>query len=229
MKLSELRTLAISTSFLVLCAACSSADKDGIDLTTPWLGPLHGFERVGGKEGFGVFLKNTSGATDRFERVVISAPEFIVSAGSDLEAINPAAYEKIKGLFAETFRQELAKQISVANTGAERNSASHLIQVALTNVTVTRKTNSATAATLSDLTFSFEGATVEAEIRVRRSNARRAAIILPANAEKTTWNNLRAQFTDIARRAATEAGKARDAINAKAGQAPPAVKTPAKK
>ena len=111
MKLRKIKSLVISASFLVLCAACSSGAKDGVDLTTPWLGPLNGFERVSGKDEFGIFLKNTSGATVRFESVIITPPELIVSAGSDLDAISPDAYEQINALFSEIFRQELAKQI----------------------------------------------------------------------------------------------------------------------
>lgn len=229
MKTRHLKTLVISASFLVLCAACSSSDKDGVDLETPWLGPLHGFERLSGKDNSGIFLKDAPGTPVRFERSVLAPPEFIVSASSDLESISPAAYEQIKTLFADVFRQEMAKQISTANTGSERSAATHAVYSALTNVTITRKTNSARAARLSDLVFSFEGSTLEVEIRVRRSNARRAVIVLPAKAGNIAWNDLRGRLAGLVREAAAEVGKAGSAINAKADQPPPAVKTPAKK
>ena len=230
MDFRELKMMAISACFLALGAACSSGDNDGLDLNTPWLGPLYGFERVSGKDDTGVFLKKTTGATDRFERGLIAPPEIVVSAGSDLESISPAIYDNIKALFTEVFRQEMAKQIPIAETGAEREAASHLIQAALINITVTRKTDSPFAVQLGDLQFSFESAKIEAEIRVRKSNARRAAFILPLMAEKTSWNALRPVFTAFARLAATEAGKTRSAIDAKAEQPPPpAVKTPAEK
>lgn len=236
MKLSEIKPLVISASFLILCAACSSGAKDGTDLATPWLGPLYGFERISGKDEFGVFLKSTSGATARFERGIITPPELIVSAGSDLEAISPDAYEQINGLFSEVFRQELAKLIPTTNTGAvpgtPPGAGSHRINAAMTNITITRKTDNLAAGRLSDLQFSFEGSTIEAEIRDRKSNLRRAVIILPATAAKTDWAALRAQFTKFARQAAAEVGKARSAINTRADQPPPpspAPKTPAKK
>jgi hypothetical protein len=234
MKLREIKSLAISASFLVLCAACSFGDKDGVDLATPWLGPLNGFERISGKDEFGIFLKSTSGATARFERGIITPPELIVSAGSDLEAISPDAYEQINALFSEIFRQELAKQIPTTNTGAAPSAppgaASHLIQAAMTNLTITRKTNNPAAVRLNDLQFSFDGSTIEAEIRDRKSNVRRAVILLPATAGKTDWAALRAQFTKFARQAAAEVGKARSAINTRADQPPPPTpKTPAKK
>lgn len=230
MKIRELRTLAISTSFLLICAACSSSDKDGVELTTPWLGPLHGFERVSGKDDFGVFLKSAPGITTRFDGVVLTPPEFTISSGSDLEAISPAAYGKIKEMFVDVFQQEFTKQFPSAKTGADRNATSHFIHAALTNVTITRKTNNTRAAQLSDLTFSFEGSTLEVEIRVQKSNARQAVVVLAAKAANTTWNNLRAQLGVLASQAAAESDKARGAINARADQpAPPAAKTPVKK
>lgn len=229
MKLRELKSLAISASFLVLCAACSSGDKDSVDLATPWLGPLHGFERVSGEDDFGVFLKRTSGATVKLERSIVSSPEIIVSTSSDLEAMSPAAYERVRSLLSEVFRQELAKQIPTANSDAERGAASHVIHAALTNITVTRTTNAATAVQVSELQFSFENSTFEAEIRETTSNARRAVVVLPTKAEKTGWNALRAQLSAFARQIAAEIGKARSAINTQADQPPaPAVKAPAK-
>ncbi len=230
MKLGKIKSLVISASFLILCAACSSGAKDGVDLTTPWLGPLNGFERVSGKDEFGIFLKNTSGATVRFESVIITPPELIVSAGSDLEAISPDAYEQINALFSEIFRQELAKQIPTMNTGTPPGAASHRINAAMTNITITRKTDNTAAGQLKDLQFSFDGSTIEAEIRDRKSNARQAVIILSTKPGKTDRAALRAQFTEFARLAATEIGQARSAINTRADQpSAPALESPAKK
>lgn len=230
MRLSELKIAIISASLLILCVACSSGDENGVDLKTPWLGPLQGFDRVSGKDGSGVFVKDTVGATDRFERGILLPPEIIVSARSHLQSITPAAYQNIKAMFAEAFRQELAKQIPIAPAGTELAAASHLIQLALINITVTRKTNSPFAAQLSDLQVSFQGSTIEVDIRARKSNARQAVIILPATAGSFDWNALRVQVTVFARQAAAEIGKAHSAINAKADQPPPpAAKKPAKK
>jgi len=230
MKLREIKSLVISASLLVLCAACSSGAKDGVELTTPWLGPLNGFERVSGKDEFGIFLKSTSGATVRFETAIITPPELIISARSDLEAISPDAYEQINALFSEIFRQELAKQIPTMNTGTPPGAASHRINAAMTNITITRKTDNPAAGQLKDLQFSFEGSTIEAEIRDRKSNSRRAVIILSAKPGKTDWAALRAQFTEFAHQAAAEIGQARSAINTRADQpSAPALETPAKK
>ena len=188
--------LAISASFLAVAAACSSSDKDSVDLTTPWLGPLRGFERVSGEGNFGVFLKKTPGEATGFDRIDVTPPEIIVSAGSDLEAISPESYEKIKALFAEAFRRELAKQVPTATTDTE---------------------------------FSFEGATIEAEIRIRKTNARSGAIVLPAKADNTGWEALGDPFAALARQAAAEVAKARSAIDTKAAQPPPAPEKPAEK
>mgnify|MGYP006097630209 CR=1 FL=1 len=216
MNLRELKLQAISASFLILCAACSSVDKDGVVSETPWLGPLHGFERVSGEEGFGLFLMSSSDAPVRFERCIVAAPEIIVSARSDLEAISPTIYRKIKALFAEVLQQELAKRLPTVNTSRVSNSVSHVIHAALTNVTITLKTPNSTAAQLSNLHFSFEESAIEVEIRLRQSNARQAVIVLPTKAEKTGWIPLRKQFRAFARQAAMKASKARSAINAKA-------------
>lgn len=221
----KFRSLALSASILLLTAACSSSDKNTIELTTPWLGPLNGFERVSGEENFGVFVRATPGEVAPFERGIIAPPEIIVSASSDLESISPESYEKIKALFSEVFRAELAKQLPVANTAGERADASHLIHAALTNVTVTRKTNNANAVKIGDLQFSFEGSTVEAEIRDRKTNARLAAFVVPAKAAKTGWDALRAPFTVLASQAAAEAAKSRGAIDTKAAQPAPGAET----
>ncbi len=229
MKLGKFRILAISASFLAVAAACSSSDKDSVDLTTPWLGPLRGFERVSGEGNFGVFLKKTPGEATGFDRIDVTPPEIIVSAGSDLEAISPESYEKIKALFAEAFRRELAKQVPTATTDTERASASHVMQAALSNITITRKADNPNAATIDDLQFSFEGATIEAEIRIRKTNARSGAIVLPAKADNTGWEALGDPFAALARQAAAEVAKARSAIDTKAAQPPPAPEKPAEK
>lgn len=226
MTFRNLKTLTISATFLFLCAACSSSEKHGVELTTPWLGPVQGFERVSGQDNVGVFLRSTTGETVRFERAVILPPEIIVSTRSDLESMSPATFAQIKRLFSDIFQQEMAKQFPTAK---DDNAASHLIPAALTNVTVTRKTDAARTALITDLQFSFEDAAIEAEFRVRKTNARQAVFVLPATAGKTDWNNLPALFTKIARAAAAEAGKTRDAINARADRPPPAAKAPAKK
>lgn len=225
MKSRKFRSLAVSASILLLAAACSSGDKNTVELATPWLGPLNGFERVSGEDDSGVFVKAAPGKTEQFERGIFAPPEIIVSANSDLEAISPESYEKIKALFLEVFRAELAKQLPVANTAGERADASHLVHAALTNVTVTRKDDNPNAVEIGDLQFSFEGSTIEAEIRTRKTNARLAAFVVPAKAVKTGWDGLRAPFTELARRAAAEAAKARGAIDSKAAQPAPAAGT----
>lgn len=227
MTLREFKTLAISASFLFLSAACSTGGGDAVELETPWLGPLRGYERIAGSEDFGSFLRISGGAI-RFERGTLAPPEIFISANSDLEAISPAIYEEIKRLFSEVFRQEMANQFPAASAGTASDAPSHLIKTALTNVTVTRTTDSTRVPGLRDLQFSFENSTTETEIRLRRTNMRQAVIILPAKAEKTTWSGLRARFTEFARLTAAEAGKVRDAVNTRADRPPPA-KAPAKK
>lgn len=227
MTLRELKTLAISTSFLILGAACSTSDSNGVDLETPWLGPLRGYERIGGSEDFGSFLRISGGAI-RFERGIAAQPEIVISASSDLDSISPATYEEIKRLFSEIFREEMEKQFPAARAPAASGAPSHLIKTALTNITVTRRTADTRIARLNDLQFSFENSTTETEFRLRKTNMRQAVIILPATADKTNWSGLRARFTEFARATATEAGKVRDAINTRADRPPPA-KAPAKK
>jgi hypothetical protein len=221
------RSLAISTLLLGLCAACSSGDERNAGFTTPWLGTITGFERVSGEGEFGVFQNSTPGKTARFERGIILRPEIIISAGSDLEAIEPETYENIIALFRDALQAELATKVPTADADAPGRGATHAIQVALTGVTVTRTTNNSVAVRLSDLRFSFEGSTIEAEFRDVNSNAREAVIVVPATAGTIGWNALRNQLTLFARQTAGEAGKAYAAINARADKpADPAPKTP---
>lgn len=227
MTLRELKILAVSASFLILGAACSTGNSDGVELETPWLGPLHGYERLSGEEGFGSFLKISGGAI-RFERGTLAPPEIVISASSDLDSISPAIYEEVKTLFSGIFRQEMGRLFPNAGAGTTSGAPSHLIKTALINITVTRNTDNTRIARLGDLQFSFENSTTETEIRLRRTNLRQAVIILPTKAEKTKWSGLGARFTEIARATAAEAAKVRSAINTRADRPPPA-KAPAKK
>lgn len=227
MTLRDLKKLAISASFLFLGAACSTSDNDGVALETPWLGPLHGYERISGGDDFGSFLKVSGGAI-RFERGTLAPPEVVISASSDLDSISPEIYEEIKRLFTEIFRQEMGTQFPNVRAASASDAPSHRIKTALTNVTVTRSTNNTRVARLADLQFSFENSTTETEIRLQRTNLRQAVIILPVKPEKTNWSGLRSRFTEFARATAVEAGKVRDAINTRADRPPPA-KAPAKK
>ena len=221
--------LKISAICVGLCAACSSGDKNAINMATPWLGTLNGFERISGKDEFGVFRRNTPGKTARFERGIVLPSEIVVSARSDLGAVQPETYEKIKALFSDAVQAEMAKKFPTANGSAQSAGASHRIKVALTGLTVTRTSNSPFAARLNDLRFSFENAKTEAEIREVKSNTRQAAIVVPATGKPIGWNTLRDQLVVFARETAAGTAKALSAINTKADQPPPAVEAPAKK
>jgi hypothetical protein len=221
--------LKISAICVGLCAACSSGDKNALNVATPWLGTLNGFKRITGEDEFGVFQRNTPGKTARFERGIVLPSEIVVSARSDLGAVQPETYEKIKALFSDTVQAEMAKKFPTANGSAQSAGASHQIKVALTGLTVTRMSNNAFAARLNDLRFSFENAKIETEIREAKSNTRQAAIVLPATGQPIGWDTLRDQLAVFARETAAETGKALNAINTMADQPPPAAEAPAKK
>mgnify|MGYP003628865157 CR=1 FL=1 len=230
MKIRNLAITAISASFLVLGAGCSSDDAGNPGISTPWLGTLQGFERVGGKDEFGVFRRIAPGRMARFERGILVAPEITVSARSDLDAMHPETYEKIKSLFDAALRQELAKQFPITAAGAGRSGATHEINIVLNRVTVTRSTNNTLAVRLEDLRFSFPGATIEGDFRELTSNARAAAIVLSASAGTVGWNALRDQLSAFARQTAEQAAVAYKAINEEADKpADPAPKESAQK
>ena len=226
MKLRNLTMTVVGVSFLVLGAACSSGDNGHPGITTPWLGSLKGFERIRGEDESGVFRRIAPGKIARFERGIIVPPEITVSAGSDLDAMHPETYEKIKSLFDAALRQELAKQFPVTGASTERSGATHEIHVVLNGVTVTRSTSTTLAVRLDDLRFSFAGATIEADFRDVTSNTRAAAIVLPASAGTVGWNGLGDQLTVFARQAAEQAAVAYKAVNEEADKpAAPAPET----
>ena len=231
MKVKELKTAVVCAFLIGLGGACTSSGSNGVQLSTPWLGPLNGFERVNGTGDFGIFLKKTESAIDRFESGIVVEPEIILAAGTDLGSVPSAAYKKIKLLFSELYRQEMAKKIPTANTDEERKGSSHLIRAVLTNIKITRtKMENSTPPKLSDIQFSFGNSTIEGEVRLRRTNERLAAFILPINAATIGWSALRRQFSTLALQAAAEAGETRKAINTRTDLQPGlAAKTPAKK
>ena len=226
MKFKVLRLRAISAFFVALLAACSSGDPGNPGITTPWLGTLKGFERVSGEGEFGVFRSTSPGKTARFERAMIVPPEITVSARSDLDAMHPETYEKIKSAFHAALQNELAKKFPIVETAS---GATHQVHLALNGVTVTRTTNNSFAVRLDDLRFAFSGATIEAEFREVKSNARAAAIVLRASAGTIGWNALSDQLNEFAIQTAEQAAVAYKAINERADKpTEPAPTTPAK-
>lgn len=208
---------SIIGALLLASSACSSGGEDGIDVTTSWLGSLHRYEQISGAGRSGVFLMKNGSRPAHVARIVVEPAEITVSSRSDLNAISPAAYEKLRDVLTAALAREAAKQFPSSGAPAD-NADTYLLRVALTNLTVKRKTRKTGPAGLNDLEFNFDDAAIELGIRERRSNARRGAAIHRLQARNAGWNALVGRFGDFAVQAIAKAAEARDGVNRKAAQ-----------
>jgi hypothetical protein len=224
MKHPELRFSVIGILMLFICAACSSGKDDDIGVTTRWLGPLHQYERLSGKDRFGVFLKKDALPPATVRQLRIAPVEITISAGSDLNALNPASYEQLRAAFSEPLKEQVARRFPAPTEKELQDGDTYVLRAALANLTVKRKTTQFGSAELKDLEFATEDTAVEISFREMRTNIRRAVIVQKITGGKISWNGLRERIKAVTMEAATKVAEARDGINKKANQpkAPPA-------
>ncbi len=215
MKIRNARIWGLSGILLTVCAACSSGDSDGLDVKTNWLGPLYKYERITGKDNFGIFLIKGEPGPTSLERIMLETAEITISARSDLNSIDPAAYGKLRAELTAAFRQELSKQFTVS---ASPGPGVYKFRAALTNLTAKRKVGGIGPPGLADLEFQFGNSAIEAELRDTRSNMRHSVIVLKAQAANTSWLGLADVFRKFAADAVTQAATARDEIKKRASR-----------
>lgn len=215
---------SIIGAFLLAGGACSSGDG-GIDVATSWLGPLHQYEQIRGTEDFGVYVMKDGGRPAYVERVLVGPAEITISAESDLNAISPATYEKLRNAFTTALAREVARRLPASSqaTGAKDI---YILRTALTNLTVKRKAKKFGQVGLDGLEFTFDRAAVELGLHERRSNARRGVVIEKASGKPAQWSALPDRFQAFAAKAIEKAAEARTAINKKASKPEPAAPAP---
>lgn len=219
MKRPDLKLSVFGALALLVCASCSSGDDDGISVTTNWLGPLRHFERLSGGEGFGVFLKNDPSIPASVRELRIGPAEITISPNSDLNALEPAPYERLRAGFADALRRHIAGGAPAGTD--QKDGETYVLHAALTNLTVTRKTREFGPVGLENLEFSLEGAAIEISLHQQSTNMRRAVIVQRAAGGKVAGNDLTERFNALAIEAAKTVAEARNGINRKASQPPP--------
>ena len=152
---------------------------------------------------------------------MLEPAEITISARSDPNSIDPAAYGKLRAALTAAFRQELSKQFTVS---ASPGPGVYKFRGALTNLTAKRKVGEIGPPGLADLEFQFENSAIEAELRDTRSNTRHAVFVLKAQAANTRWTGLADVFKKFAAEAATQAATARNEIKKRANRPEPATK-----
>lgn len=224
MKRPEFRFSVIGILVLFICAACSSGKDEGIDVATNWLGPLHQYERVSGKDRFGIFLKKDSSPPATVRQLRIDPAEITISARSDLNALNPASYEQLRAAFSDTLKEHVARRFPAPAEKGLQDGDAYVLRAALTNLTVKRKTKAFGPIELKGLEFSSEDTALEISLHELRTNIRHAVIVQKVADGKMSWNGLRERFRALAEEAAAKTAEARDGINKKANQpkVPPA-------
>ena len=205
---------------LATVAACSSDDSVA-GRTTSWLGPLASYERAGGTDESGIYVLKT-GRPVPAERIRLDRAEITVSAQSDLDSVAPGIYEQIRARFEDALARELSKQ--PVNT--DPDASMYIVRIALTNLTAKRIGQPDQDSALEDLKFSFEGASLEAELRDRRTNTRHAVAIVPARANPVQSNGLNAVFGTFAERISQSILAARTELTRRASAPPAAAPSP---
>lgn len=224
MKRPDFKFSALAVLALLVSASCSSGKDDDIGVTTNWLGQLHQFEQVSGKDRFGVFLKKDTSPPAMVRQFLIAPAEITISPRSDLNALNPAAYEQLRTAFSDALKEHVASRFPASPDTGRQDGDTYVLRAALTNLTVKRKTSAFGPAEPKDLEFTLEDTTVEIGLHEQRTNTRRAVIVQKATGGKIAWNGLPERFRAFAMEAATKLAEARDGINKKANRpkAPPA-------
>tara|TARA_R110000868_G_scaffold43803_6_gene146974 strand:+ start:17568 stop:18269 length:702 start_codon:yes stop_codon:yes gene_type:complete len=208
------RLSAIGLLMLITCAACSSGNDDVLGVSTNWLGPLHRYERQSGADSFGVFVRKEGTRPARVKQLILAPAEITVSAASDFNSLDPAAYEKVRAAFSDALKKHIAA--SARSSSADADADAYILRIALTNLTVKRNTTKIGPVSLDELEFAFNGAAIEASLSERSTNARRAVFAHKADAGKALWKDLGTLFDRFARQAAEKTAEARAAIDRKA-------------
>ncbi len=204
----------------MLLVSCSS--DHGPSGTTSWLGPLQGYERVGGENYNAVFVLRSSKPVAA-ERILLAPAEITISVNSDLNSITPSAYERIRRIFADVIAREFSKQPNKTSNA----SGAYVVRITLTNLTAKRIDKDVGANSLADLRFSFESAAIEVELRNRQTNTRNAVVVLPARAKTVKASGLPQTLTNLSQRVWVGISEARAELSRRA--ATPAAIAPTEK